>query len=137
MKYVGYATYALCVLVTSTWIFGIRTYTLRGSPPMRPTVNITMLFVVSLVVVPLLSLSPFHLLWMFIVSFVLGTLSLAFPFSLLSLPGQWFFILACIGLDREKALRNQERVAKVREVVAREGVTPERARELLIERGEW
>ena len=104
---------------------------------MRPTVNITMLFVVSLVVVPLLSLSPFHLLWMFIVSFVLGTLSLAFPFSLLSLPGRWFFILACIGLDREKALRNQERVAKVREVVAREGVTPERARELLIERGEW
>ena len=137
VNYVGYAIYVLCVLVTIGWIVGIRTYTLRGSPPTRQTVNATMLFVVSLALVPLLSLSPFHLLWMFPVSFVFGILSLAFPFSLVSLPGQWFFFLTCIGLDREQALRNQARLARLREVIANEGVTPERARELLIERGEW
>jgi hypothetical protein len=137
MKYISYATYGLCVLVSVTWIFGIRTYTLRGDPPTRMTVNTTMLFVVSLVLVPLLSLSPFHLLWMFPASLVLGVLSLAFPFSLLWLFGQWFFLLACVGLDREKAIRNRVRLEKLSDVISQESVTPERARELLIERGEW
>lgn len=137
MKYVGYAVYALCTFVAITWIIGIRTYTVRGSPPTRQTVNTAMLFVVSLVLAPSLSLSPLHLLWMFAVSLVIGMLSLAFPFSLLSLPGQWFFVLACVGIDHNLALRNQARLVKLREVATEEGVSPERAREILIQRGEW
>jgi uncharacterized protein YraI len=149
MKYVEYFVYALCVIITSIWIFGLRTYTLRGTPPMMATINITMLFVVSLIIIPLLSLSPLHLLWMFVCSLIIGFLSIVFPFSLLSIPGQLFYIIACIGLDHEKAVKNHKKVTKVfseinfdqemalRTIMTEEDVTPEQARALLIERGKW
>jgi hypothetical protein len=110
VKYLGYATYAWCVFMTIMWIIGIRTYTLQGRPPTKQTVHTTMLFVVSVVLVPMLSWSPLHLLWMFPVSFILGLLSHGFPLSLLMLPGRVFFGLACIGLDREQARKNHVRL---------------------------
>jgi hypothetical protein len=85
VKYLGYATYAVGAFIAITWIIGIRTYTLQGRPPMKQTINQTMLFVVSLVLIPVLSWSPLHLLWMFPASFILGLLSIVFPFSLLRL----------------------------------------------------
>jgi len=57
-----------------------------------------MMFALSLFIVPIFGFSPFHLLWMFPVSFVLGMLSFVFPFSLLSVLGRTFGTICCIGL---------------------------------------
>ena len=137
MQYVGYAVYVVGLFITGTWVMGIRTYTSRGSPPMKQTVNSTMLFVVALVVVPAASLLPLHLLWMFPLGWFAGTLSLVFPFSLLVIPGQLFFQLACLGLDREQISRNKARLEKLQMLVIDEGITTEQARDKLIEHGEW
>ena len=42
-----------------------------------------------------------HLLWLFPAGFVLGALSIAFPFSLLSIPGTAFGRVCCIGLTQQ------------------------------------
>jgi len=45
-----------------------------------------LLMAISLILVPILSLSPFHLLWMFPASFLLGFFSLLPPLNLLLWP---------------------------------------------------
>jgi hypothetical protein len=137
MQIIGYAVYGIAVFLAGTFFIGIRSNTARGAGVTRQTVNTTMLFTVSLVVVPLLSLSPFHLLWMFPISFVLGALSLAFPFSLLSIPGRGIFHIACIGLDQKELRKRQDRIKKLQSVMMAEGVTAEQAKAKLEELGEW
>jgi len=137
MKIIGYVVYVIGVLMAVSWLFGIRSYTARGVGATRMTVNTAMLFIVSLVVVPALSLSPFHLLWMFPASFILGMLSLAFPFSLLSVPGQAVFEIVCIGLDQAEVQKNQERTRKLQSIIIEEGLLAEQAKARLKERGEW
>lgn len=110
MQILEYIVYAIGVLVAITWLRGIRSYIARGSRITRQTVNTTMLFIVSLVLVPTIPFSSFHLLWMFPASFFIGTLSLVFPFSLLSVPGQAIFHIACLGLDYDEVERNKERI---------------------------
>ena len=137
MQIIGYVLYAVGVLMAVAWLFGIRSYTARGVGVVRQTVNTAMLFIVSLVVVPALSLSPFHLLWMFPASFIFGMLSLAFPFSLLSVPGQAVFRVACIGLDQAEVQMNQERIRKLRSVMIKENLSADQAKVELEKRGEW
>jgi hypothetical protein len=112
MEIVGYIVYGVGVVLAITWIIGIRTHSNSGQGVTMPTVNSTMLFIVSLVVVVAFELSPFHLLWMYPVSFVLGMLSLAFPLSLLSIPGNILAFIACIGLDQQEIQRNKARVQR-------------------------
>lgn len=71
------------------------------------TVNMIMLWWLGVLGVLLLSISPFHLLWWYPVSFAIGTLSLVFPFSLLTIPGQLFANLWCASLDRCEIERNE------------------------------
>ena len=137
MQFIGYVVYGIGVLLTLSWIVGIRQHTVHGTPPMKPSINQTMLFVVCLVLVPAMSLSPLHLLWMFPASWILGLFSLAMPFALLSIPGQVFYRLTCLGMDTELAERNRNRIEKLRELTDAESITVEQARDKLIERGEW
>jgi len=65
-----------------------------------------LLMVVSLILIRVLSLSPFHLLWMFPVSFLFGPLSVVFPFRLLWPLASFYGSLWCIGV-RPRAT-NQE-----------------------------
>ncbi|WKZ71130.1 MAG: tetratricopeptide repeat protein [Melioribacteraceae bacterium] len=53
---------------------------------------------VSVVIVPLLSLSPFHLLWMLPVSFFLGLSSIIFPLNLLWYPASLYSYLWYYGV---------------------------------------
>lgn len=99
IKILAYIVYGVGIVLTVIWLLGIRVHTKTGQGVAATTVNITMLFIVSLALVPLLELSPFHLLWFFPVSVVLGMLSGSFPFSLLSYPGRVIWRLACVGLD--------------------------------------
>ena len=51
----------------------------------------------AVVAVPLIGLSPFHLLWILPAAFVVGMLSLALPFSLVSFIGKPFGELYAAG----------------------------------------
>lgn len=61
------------------------------------------LMAVSLVLIPLLKISPFHLLWMFPLSFVMGFVSLLFPFNIiLWIPAGLYGSLWYIGLKNKQ-----------------------------------
>ena len=87
--------------IALSWGYGIRTRTASGVGVTNQTVNTTMLFFVSLFVSPALG-STWHLLWLFPLSVVIGTLSLAPPFALLTPFGQRFGTVCCIGLDQSE-----------------------------------
>jgi len=108
MQIIGYVVYAVGLFLAVTWLVGIRTYTAKGLGVTKQTVNTTMLFILALLLVPAFSLSALHLLWMFLAGWIVGTLSLVFPFSLLSILGQVVFHIACIGLDPVEIQRRQE-----------------------------
>jgi hypothetical protein len=76
--------------------------------------------------------SPFHLLWLFPASFVAGFFSIAFPFSLLSIPGRFFGRLCCIGLDPGEIARNTNRQQRF-EALVMKGVPVEEAQRLVLE----
>ncbi len=103
MQILGYVVYAVAALLTATFLFGIRVDAARGARVFKGSANVTLLFVLSLLIIPAASLSPLHLLWLFPASWVFGTvlgmLSRLFPFSLFSFPGQCLFRLVCIGVD--------------------------------------
>ena len=86
--------------MAAVWSFGVRNMVRSDSGVTQMTVNTAMLFVVVVVLVPATSVSPLYLLWMFPLAWLLGTLSLAFPFSLLSIPGIVFRGICCLGLGR-------------------------------------
>jgi len=100
MQLVGILLWIVGSLITMFWAYGIRSYVRTGHGVSQQTVNQTMMFALSLIIVPIFGLSPFHLLWMFPVGFILGTISLVFPFSLLSVPGRTFGAICCIGLTQ-------------------------------------
>jgi tetratricopeptide (TPR) repeat protein len=56
-----------------------------------------LLLAVSVIIIPVLSLSPFHLLWMLPASFVLGLASVIFPLNLLWLPASLYGSLWYVG----------------------------------------
>lgn len=95
MEILGYVTYGIGVLLTLIWVAGIRANTNSGEGVSATTVNITLLFIVSLILVPAMGLSPFNLIWLFIASIVLGVLS----GGLLSLPSRILWQLVCVGID--------------------------------------
>ena len=104
MEILGIGVWIIGALITISWAYGIRTYVQSGQGVSQQTVNQTMLFAVSLLVVAIFSFSSFHLLWMFPAGFILGALSLAFPFSVLSIPGRIFGTICCIGLTRKGSI---------------------------------
>lgn len=117
-----------------SWAYGVRYYVRTGREVSQLTVNQTMLIVASVVAVPLLDFSPFHLLWLLPLAFIVGRLSLVFPFSLVSLFGRPFGHICCLGLNHAEVARNtqrvEQRVERFRELV-RSGMSPEQAEEQL------
>ena len=127
MEILKYIFYALGVIVTVGWLYGIRVHTMTGEGVNKGTVNITMLFLISLILVPLLDISTFHLLWLFPLSVILGFLSITFPFSVLWIPGRIVWRMACIGIDMEEASKRHEKIRRAQELVLREGLSVEEA----------
>lgn len=71
-----------------------------------------MLMLAAVVAVPMLDLSPFHLLWLLPVAFIIGRLSMVFPFSLVSLIGKPFGHICCLGLDPNEVAHNKQRIER-------------------------
>lgn len=86
MDIIGYIILGLSILITLGWCLQI-----RGKAKNEQAVEKSMelqgfLMTVSLILIPLLHLSPFHLLWLLPASFILGFLSINTPLKIL-----WFF----------------------------------------------
>lgn len=116
MQYVSWIILGAAGIWAFCAAYSVRYMVRRGTPPTRMTVNMIMLWWLGVLGVLLLSISPFHLLWWYPVSFAIGGLSLTFPFSLLSIPGQLFANFWCAGLDRDEIERNQRLQEKCKEL---------------------
>ena len=108
MRIIANILWLMGVLYALVWGINIR----RKAKIERRTEKIfevhALLLAVSVVLIPVLSLSPFHLLWMFPVSFLLGLMSIFFPFNLLWPLASLYASLWYIGIkhreiDREKS----------------------------------
>jgi hypothetical protein len=77
-----------------------------------------MLFVAQAIAVAVFGPSPLHFLWMIPVAFILGFMSIAFPFSLISPLGRLYGNLCCIGLDLEVVTQNKARLDYARELIS-------------------
>ena len=128
MQVLGWVLWTIGLVVGLSWSYGVRTYVRTGRGVQQATVNQTALMLVAVVAVPLFGLSPFHLLWMLPAAFIVGMLSLAFPFSVVSLIGKPFGHVCCLGLDRDEIARNRRRLERFQELVVG-GMSPEQAKQ--------
>ena len=94
----GWIVWGLGAAIAATWSWGIRRHVKTGAGVTRQTITTTMLFALAVLSVPVFDVSPFHLLWVFPVGWLVGTLSLAFPLSLLRIPANLYGRLCCLGL---------------------------------------
>ena len=76
MEIIEFVLYGIAIFMAITWMVGIRTYTKRGTRPAMSTVNTTVLFIASLITIPILEVSAFHFLWIYPVSEVLTAVSI-------------------------------------------------------------
>ena len=97
MQIIGIILWVVGVLYALGWGFIIR----RKAKNEQATEHMfelhALLLTVSVIIIPVLSLSPFHLLWMIPASFVLGLASVIFPLNLLWLPASLYGSLWYVG----------------------------------------
>lgn len=130
MEVLGWILWIIGLIIGLSWAYGVRTYVRTGQGVQQQTVNQTALILLAVVAVPLLGLSPLNLLWMLPAAFVVGMLSLAFPFSLISLIGMPFGELCCLGLSQDEITRNRERIERFQGLIA-SGISLEDAKQEL------
>jgi len=108
MRIIANILYIICVLIVISWGILIRHKAKAEQSTEKIFEVFGLLMVVSLILIPTLSLSPFHLLWMFPVSFLLGPLSLIFPLNLLLWPlASFYSSLWYIGLKSNKFIKKK------------------------------
>jgi len=83
MRIIGIILWLIGVIYAIGWGIKIR-HTAKNEQATESIFEVhVFLLAVSVILIPIFSLSPFHLLWMFLASFLLPFLSLYFPFRLL------------------------------------------------------
>ena len=102
MHIIANIIYVFCVIFAVSWGILLRLKAKNEHATEKIYEVFGLLMVVSLILIPALSLSPFHLLWMFPVSFLLGLPSLIFPSSPLSVSASFYASLWYIGLKSRK-----------------------------------
>jgi len=70
----------IIAIIWPVWhMISIRRHVLRGEIVVPPFLTSTLIFSVFVLVVLIFEFSPFHLLWLFILSFILGFVLMIFP----------------------------------------------------------
>ncbi len=98
MGIIGYIILGLSILITLGWCFDIRHKAKYEQAKELPKELQGFLMTVSIILVFAIPLSPFHLLWMLPVSFVIGLLSLTTPLSILFMFSSIYFSVWYIGI---------------------------------------
>jgi energy-coupling factor transporter transmembrane protein EcfT len=101
LRIVGIVLWLVGASLAVTWAAGVRIKTARGQGVQLGTATIATFFAISLVVAFLLR-SPFHLLWLLPLSFLLGWLPV---FHWL---GSLYSSVVNVGVDMERARRKNE-----------------------------
>jgi tetratricopeptide (TPR) repeat protein len=97
MQIIGIILWVIGVLYAVGWGFIIRRKAKNEQATERTFEVHALLLIVSATIIPVLSLSPFHLLWMIPASFVIGLASVIFPLNLLWLPASLYGSLWYVG----------------------------------------
>lgn len=118
MYVVGIILWVIVIWLAVSFSWGVRQNTWTGFGVTIQSTNMAMLFAAQAIIVGTFDLSPLHFLWMIPLAFVLGGMSLVFPFSLLSPIGNLYGRLCCLGLDAEVVAQNKARLEYVRELVS-------------------
>lgn len=99
MDIIGYIIYGLSILITFGRCLQIRAKAKNEQATEKSMELQGFLMTVSLVLIPLLHLSPFHLLWMLPASFILGLLSVTTPLRILWIFSSIYFSFWYIGIS--------------------------------------
>ena len=91
MEIISTVVFVLAILWVLSQLVATRIKLRAGQVVIPPLFAATLVFLVCILVVAALGASPLHLLWLFLLSFVLGLALLLFP------PGMKL-TLACLGL---------------------------------------
>ena len=102
MHIIANILYIICVLFAIAWGLLIRQKTKKQQTTEKIFEVHGLLMTISVILIPVLSLSPFHLLWMFPVSFVMGPLSMIPPFRLLWPFASLYGSIWYIGLKQKR-----------------------------------
>lgn len=101
MQILEYIIYGIGVLFALGWGFNIRSKARGEQATSKMHETFGMLMVVSLILIPVFSWSPLHLLWMFPLAFLLGLLSMMPPFKILWPLASIYGSLWYIGISNE------------------------------------
>lgn len=126
MNILEWVVLAISSVLCLSWAYGIRTYVHQGRGISHQTVNTTMLGFTAIAMVLILNASPLHLFWLLPCCWLIGTLSLMLPFSLLSIPGRLFKEICCIGLNKNEVELNEKKVGRLTQLV-NSGMSPNEA----------
>lgn len=118
MDIAGMILWVVIVWLAASFSWGVRQNTWTGFGVTIQSTNMAMLFALQAIAVGALGISPLHFLWMIPLTFVIGMLSLAFPFSLITPIGRLYGELVCWGLDVQVVAQNKARLEYVRELVS-------------------
>jgi hypothetical protein len=118
MYIIGIILWVIAIWMVFSFSWGVRQNTRIGFGVTIQSKNMAMLFAVQVAVIATFNLSTLHFLWMIPLAFVLGSMSLIFPFSLLSTIGGFYGYLCCLGLDDEVVAQNKARLEYVRGLVS-------------------
>lgn len=99
MDIIGYIIYGLSILITLGWCFNIRHKAKYEQAREKGMELQGFLMTVSVILVFVLHLSPFHLLWMLPASFIIGLLSITSPLRVLWIFSSIYFSFWYIGIS--------------------------------------
>lgn len=118
MEIVGIILWVIVIWLALSFSWGVRKSTWSGFGASIQSTNMAMLFVAQAIAVAAFGLSPIHFLWMIPTAFVLGYMSIAFPFSLITPLGGLYGNLCCMGLDTDVVTQNKDRLDYARELIS-------------------
>lgn len=133
----------IAIIVAIGWFFSIRDSISKGKGITNASANISFLLFLSVILVPILNISTYHLLWLFPLIFIMGmTLMVVpvFPFSLFNVGGKVMIKVAFVGLNIEEIKTNERRFKLLSEIIYKENLDEEGAKkavERLKKEGKW
>ncbi|MDY0388016.1 MAG: hypothetical protein RBT65_12990 [Methanolobus sp.] len=119
MSSLGFIIFLIAVVLSISWMVGVRKLAREGGVTQQ-TVNTSMLFSVFTIYALFADeMWAFNLLWLFPLSWIVGTLSLAFPLSLLWIPGSMYAKVVTLGLrsSNSQAKKDGHPISIVTEIV--------------------
>ncbi len=98
LNIIGNIIWGLCIVITLGWCLKVREKAKNEQATEKSFELLGLLFSVSVILIFLLSLSPFHLIWMMPTSYILSLLSMISPLRLLWPFSSLYFLFWYIGI---------------------------------------